>query len=746
MTNNRRMKRGILTYLDKIHATPYPNPEKIDYFEIARNHNEHCILSMIELIIYTILQCPEKEIYIHRIMELDEAAQHQIMLFIQSILDNVENPLNRESPKCQVKESQSLRNERLKLMQKLEDLEKELEDVAIKKYQLSQENEELKLELTDLRNELSKKSPHSIIQADKEMISIEIESKITEKEQEITEMRSKLNESKRYYEAQITHLKDELDIANSRLYQLANAETTLERYKKQVEKNEIYKRKAHELERALDEMCKKLNHHSEQEMELMTLRQKEASLKEQLAKQNEKVKSAQYALVHKERQLEELIKKHTETQQTLQFYEERCKEFERDLEGMYREESSFDMDLQRKNTISGSLDDELKTIENTRIMRTDSIRLFRQMTINNEQVDSAIKAKKELAQEIENFKALYDILRERYQMASEDLLSREQIHLARISNLESALATTKDEIEILLESCENNMNSKDRIKELTEELEEIKHYRNKQIEEMKILYQEKNALVDKYIKTQEEVFVLKTENTNRVHDMKERDLQVNLLEMKVKQLEEKEKMAYNKIEELKAKGDSQITNELIQVQSNIKIATLENDNVSLSVIATQTRLKQKEDEILTLKLENKELIKSLRDEHQDTLTKHRGETELIIAEMKRQTEEAMIKMQQEKDNLVRKLQMTRSSTYRDFTSTMDLLSCTNNYSREIKKLKSDLFDKESEISSLKKAIEEHRNARVYYKKMVDRIMDELGVHTQQFNTAVLNSSRRSDFY
>lgn len=147
-----------------------------------------------------------------------------------------------------------------------------------------------------------------------------------------------------------------------------------------------------------------------------------------------------------------------------------------------------------------------------------------------------------------------------------------------------------------------------------------------------------------------------------------------------------------------------------------------------------------------MKLENKELIKSVRDEHQETLTKHRGETELIISEMKRQTEEAMIKMQREKDNLVRKLQLTRSSTCRDFHNTIDLLNCTNNYSREIKKLKSDLFEKDNEVQALKKAIEEHRNARIYYKKMLDRLMDELGIHTQQFNTAVLNSSRRSDFY
>lgn len=53
--------------------------------------------------------------------------------------------------------------------------------------------------------------------------------------------------------------------------------------------------------------------------------------------------------------------------------------------------------------------------------------------------------------------------------------------------------------------------------------------------------------------------------------------------MKVKQLEEKEKMAFDKIEELKARGNDQITNELIQYQNNIKIATLENDNVSLLV-------------------------------------------------------------------------------------------------------------------------------------------------------------------
>lgn len=534
MSNNRRMKRGILTYLDKIHATPYPNPEKIDYFEIARNHNEHCILGMIELIIYTILQCPEKEVYIHRIMELDEAEQHQIMLFIQSILDNVENPRNHESPKGHQKEAHNLRNERLKLMQKLEDMEKELEDVVIKKYQLNQENEELKLELTDLRNELSKKSPQGIIQPDKEIISIEIESKITEKEQEITEMKIKLNESKRYYETQITHLKDELDIANSRLYHLANAETMLERYKKQVEKNEIYKRKAIELERALDDMRKKLNHTQEQEIEVQTLRQKEASLRDQLLKEREKVKSAQFALVHKESQLDELMKKYSENDQSLKFYEDRCREFERDIECMYKEDTSFEFDISRKNTLAGSLDDEFKTIENTRVNRTDSIRLFRQMTINNEHVDSAIKAKKELAQEIENFKASYDILRERYQMTQEDLLSREQFYLIRISDLNRALSTTKEEIEILIENCENNLTIKDRIKELTEELEQVKHYRNKQIEEMKILYQEKNALVDKYIKSQEEVFLMKTENTNRVHDIKEKDLKVSLLEVRNK--------------------------------------------------------------------------------------------------------------------------------------------------------------------------------------------------------------------
>ena len=65
--------------------------------------------------------------------------------------------------------------------------------------------------------------------------SNELELRLTEKEVKVMQLTNQFNELKNSTEKEIARLRDELDVANAKIFNLGQNEKTLQQYKKRVE-------------------------------------------------------------------------------------------------------------------------------------------------------------------------------------------------------------------------------------------------------------------------------------------------------------------------------------------------------------------------------------------------------------------------------------------------------------------------------------------------------------------------------
>ena len=204
--NLRRLKKALDKYLEEELKISNSKFDRIDLPNLARKAQPEEIIKLFESIFYAIVNCPQKGVFIKRIMELEEPVQVQLMFFIQKIIgEDEDNPI--QDSELFKKELEMLKYENRKLTKQVLDLEHELASTVEEKNRVGANFQQIKAENERLYVDIDKKS----VQEERHSTAMifELRTRLNEKDESISELQKSIDKIKKQYEKEIAQLKDE---------------------------------------------------------------------------------------------------------------------------------------------------------------------------------------------------------------------------------------------------------------------------------------------------------------------------------------------------------------------------------------------------------------------------------------------------------------------------------------------------------------------------------------------------------
>ena len=708
------------SYISEVLEISCEKFEHVSLGNIARNESEEDILHMLEMVMYAVVNCPQKETYVHRIMELDVECQTQLMFFIQRVLGkDEENPLNDSDSELPEREVRMLRKEKRRLTYQIQKMSHELESIGNVKEKLVNEKEELKLQNTDLQSELSRRSPKT----QPSEVSRELETQLSQKELQLDQLKNNFNEIKKQYETEIASLRDELDVANSKLHNLYASEKTLKQYKKRLEQMGSMKAKMQELQKNNEQMQEKVHKQSLELGEVVKLRQQLQQTKESLAKEREKSGSLHFQIENKDKQLRKLGKNNAELEEKLKFSENRIQDFQNELDKKGYESPNTSEDSFFCNK---GFDEEIQK----EMSRKSSMRALRPATPSSlDQLETTLKEKHQLQELLQHKKEKYEELKERNAMLYDEMrqkLIEAQNRSADLSKKNQALTS---QIEALSKDLSDTRNQSFKYQQVVYELDEVKSSKEQLLTEIKKLYQDKDDIYKKYIHSREECASLQ----NQLHDkaLSDRDtqLEAKLLKDQIKALTQKESLSNSELNKLRKR------NRETSEDYHVKFNDLEKECVSLKCEnqGLKLKLKEKDSRMQEIIKDKNYTISILKDQHKEVLEKLKQENDWKIQQMVGQTEEALNKLQKEREELAAKLQFEKQNTFAEWKKTFGSESNVNN--EEVNSLKKELKKKDKDIEILMRANDDIKKAWKEAARTLKAVWKEIGNETKRMEYA-----------
>ena len=664
---------------------PYVQFNEVGLGAIARKASCEDIIKFLELVFFVIIQCPQKEIYIRRIMELDERSQYCLMLFIKKALGEGRDDLI-EDTELNKKEIEILRNEKLRLSEQLLEIQQELN------------NEDMRLSIIDLQSELSK-SPTKL-DSDTDIYR-RLEKKLAEKTQMLEQSQDMLREAKSKYEKDITQMRDELDIAHSKSYQITQAEKALEAYKKKVEKMTAMKKRLIDLKRNNEHMHQLIIEH---QYEIETYQQyKKSSIfyKEEYNKEKEKYDNLLVALELKEKQITKLNKIVLEMSDKILYQENRIHELEIPLDASFASEDSFNY---------GKIESENDFRRNSRVLQGLLVQ-------NSNSGQSEV-----ISKELNHFKSLLvtkkadlNRLKETVRMQQEELLSKNHYNSELISQLSSRNQAMANKLQVLSENISNCENDKENHKQLLYELKSIQNCKDSLLSEIKNLYEEKDMVYKKYVSGREEVIIL----NNKLHEKEFyiRDLQLNL------------QLASERVKALTESDTAQ--KNLLNNEENLLKLEKENKELSMNNYELKLRLEEKDRRIEDILKDKYETVKILKTEQDEDINRLKHESDWKSEQMIRQTEEALSQIQKEKDELQARLTIEKKSTLLEWKRAMLLNDPSLLFSEEANKMKLQIAELQKENEKLLRTNQELTICWKDSARMLKSVSKSVGIETKR---------------
>lgn len=479
LTNLRKLQAGFDSYLS------LPLSDSLDLGDIARNPLSSELPKLLELVIYSVIRCSDKEKYISRILQLSQQCQGELMVFIETVLEKFErkrNALNAETD-----EIERVKRKNAELERDVENLTQELKEIRTRE-------SDLRVQFDDLKSEIAKntKKPDSY--------RLDLEGQLAEKTAFCLTISKKLEEMSKFHETEMTNLRDELDIANERLAQTVKLENALEMYKRKAEEGTVAKKKLKEIETFNKNLQEKLQAAEEERGTVTQLQHSLSIYKDQLSQEKERSASLNIRLQALESDLQTLQKDRLHSEERIQTYELKIRQLTSDLERSKNPDFSEDFPSLRSTFGTTELEEQLKSLENENkrlqlmIGNEELVKHF------NEQIDEAIIAKKQVEERLKQ--ALSDL------NTSKSLIEDLQ---SRLNALESTLITTQTQLKD--SESENTRN-------LIQEIERLKT--EKVVKQLEI---EKNNLI------------LSVENSNLKLEIREKADLVALLQKKIEEME-----------------------------------------------------------------------------------------------------------------------------------------------------------------------------------------------------------------
>ena len=691
LANLRRLKKAIDNYLTNYLKIPYVLFNDIRLGSIARKANSEDIIAFLELVFVVIVNCQQKEMFIRKIMELDEKSQYSLMLFIKKALGNGGEDLIQNT-QFNKKEIEILKNEKNRLLDQMSELALEVSKYKDLKEGLYKENEDLKFTVVDLQHQLS--SRHGRSAPENIEIYHKLEKKIAQKNLLLESLQDQIKDLKDKYDKDISHLKDELDIAHSKIYLVKQSEKTLESYKKKIEKMTEMKRKIMELRRSNENMEKLIIEHRDEIESYQQYKRSALSLKEDFNKEREKTDRLTVTLEAKEKQNVKLNKTINEMSDKILFLQNRIHELEVPLDSSFGSEDSF---------ISSRPDHE-------------DYKRHRNMLGASLTVDSLMKEISQVRTKLILKKSESKRLRETVKMQNEEIECRAYCTASLISQLMSRNEAMSDQLQRLSEKYTESDNEKEKLKSVEYELNSLKNYKDQLLSDIRVLYEDKDEIYKKYVQGREEVVSINSKIHEKEYKIRDLELNLKLMSERLKSFE----------------SISTASGEVEDIPSKIMKLEQTNKFLNLEVNELNQRLKEKQEKIEDLVKSKSEAFKLLESERLETIMKHREEFEWKSEQLARQAEDAITQIQKEKDEIQSQLVSVKKYNLLEWKKAMMLKDPSMVSTDEVHKLKLGVAELEKENEKLMRTNQElticwKESARMvkYFSKLVANETDRM---------------------
>ncbi|OMJ91849.1 hypothetical protein SteCoe_5521 [Stentor coeruleus] len=714
--NLRRLKKALDKYLEEELKMSHTKLDRIDLPNLARKGNPDDAIKLFEAIFFAIIHCPQKQVYIKRMMELDESAQITLMAFIQKIIgEDNENPMGDSD--LVRKEVEILRNDKKKLSKQVLELEQEITGYIEDKARLAQQIQQLKGENERLYTDIEKKSE----QEARHSVSLvnELKIRLMEKDEQIADFQKSFDKMKKQYENEIAQLKDDIDVATAKNYQNMNADKTLQQYKKRLESLAGIKQKAADLQKQNENLMETVaSQHTELEV-LAGLRKQIVQYKEQVNKEKNRADTLSFNLENKEKMIKKYEKEIVEFRQKVSLLESKNQELMLDRQdSSHASEDSFIIQSEKELVIIPSQNRTFKSRQSCLPTAHEQIELtIRELNHQKTMIDT-----KKL--EIKSYK-------ERILMVIEEMHTRGYEYMGVIKQLESNNLILSEQIQVMNESLAEKEHEKVVHEQTMYELEEVKATKATLLNDIKNLYTEKDAIHKKYLDCREEYFVLQASVNSKDMTVRELELELRVIGDKIGAYEQKEKVYVNELASLRRNSATNTGGSQQLMELEREMIALRNDNSEL-----QQRLEQKNKVINEVTTAKEEVIKKLQLENIEIKEKCKQEIEIKNQEFMQQSEEAVNELMKQREQLAAKLQFERRNTMIGWQRAMSIKDPTLLISEEIFKLREALVEKEKEIARVTKNNKELKMCWKDSAKLLKSVWKQLGDETKKIEEAV----------
>lgn len=667
---------------------------------------------MLEFVVYATVNSPYKEEFIKKIMELDEDCQTHFMFFIQKALGECDSPLFDQNIRVENREVLILRTEKQRMAVQIEELLKELKELKSQNNKILAERDDLQLEVTDLKNEMSKRSRvHFGDYSD----SKEIELSLAEKDVKIMQLTNYLSDIKTSNEKELSKIRDELDVANAKVFNLAQTEKTLAQYKKRIEALSTVKNKMQELEKENEELHEQLELKMIEIENLAALKKTLKNVKDDLSNEKKNTDNLNYKL---EMLKKDCKKKETEIEdlrQKLLFAEVRIRDMEKN-----------ELDSPSEDSVGYT---KLSELDEVFKQPLDIRKESRKLTINVE-MDQIRKEKLLVQHKLNKSKIKKKMFREQAQMLYEELSLRQSENKTTITQLNYQLQATTSQLKIVSENMSIAESEKIKLDQCTYELEQVKNTKENLMNEVKRLYEEKDQTYKKLLESREESINLKNIVSIKDQQIYEKETTERIMSEKLQALIESEKVSAVVIENLKQQKKEGSDDTVIKlVEAEKQVINLKSERSELKI-----RIQEKDKKIEEIVKEKKEHVKKIEIEHQETISRVKEENKRMMNQILNQCDEAITELQKEREIVEAQLRIEKKNAIQEWKKPMDS-GWSQSSKEEIGRLKELVNKKDKEIVKLNKSNQEIKKCWKESTRLLKDVWKQIQEETEKIQKA-----------
>lgn len=559
--------------------------EELDLVSVAINADRPILIKLLQLTVLVLTNCEKKDIFITRIMKMNEVVQTHMMIFIREAMER------DESPKNAVSEVAKLRKERRNLNAKVDKSQMQLELLMHSREAYEKQIEELKMRNLDLENELIRRVKMETAQPARDTLVTSLEASIVQKDRQIANLTVQLEEERRIGESKLNALKDELDVANEHIGRLVGLESTLQKYKQKVEEFSDVKVKLRTVVDENESLKKQLKSMKEQLDSSLVAAQQVAASREELSKAKAKSAKLDEDLRERDKQVKDLRLTNRNLEEKLQLSDIKCKAATDQLDKLLvGDTSSDDSFYARSPPVEESRHGRKNTLEAlgfNELSGDTRERRHREVVTLTSELAQVKFVKARLEEELHSLRTSTST-----EMAR---LKSEQTTSLNLHAQETAAFTAKVQIlESELNAAGRRFNSEKadilaklqftemHFKQVDENLKALKREKEDLTGEVRSLRKEKEELTSRYLESREQEVRL-------VRELSEKQVKYQTVDAERTQILQKleETTTALKLQDGKITGESEISRSCSQIMTlERRIMQLEGESVELQVICT----------------------------------------------------------------------------------------------------------------------------------------------------------------